>query len=94
MIRPCVVCKTKIEVPNLQTKYCGNCKDMKSDIPVRIQKCKFCETPFKINTSKIYCSHTCRTKYHNIPQDIARCKKMIEKYNNKLKLLEIKYESL
>lgn len=93
MIRPCVKCKTKIEVPNLQTKYCHNCKKQ-YDIPVRIQKCKYCQTEFKVNTSKLYCSHTCRTKYWNISKEIEKCKEMIEKYNNKLKLLEIKYESL
>lgn len=47
--------------------------------------CKYCKNDFLAKSKqRMYCSDTCRTKYHNVPDDIQRTEDRIDRLVLKL----------
>ena len=55
-----------------------------------IKQCRFCTNLINAYYGKLYCSHTCRTKFNNIQKDILRTKGHIIRLEGKINVWEEK----
>ena len=53
-----------------------------------IKKCKFCKTDINAYYGRLFCTHTCRTKFGYIPENIQKTEKLIERLNLKINKLK------
>ena len=58
------------------------------------KKCRFCYKDFNGYYGKLYCSHTCRTKFWNIPDRIKATEEHIMRLHIKLEMLKSKMEAV
>lgn len=96
----CVKCKDEFdETSGTYRRICPPCMSQeKEDRRIILAKernenkvlehvinCKYCKNNFLAKSrQRMYCSDTCRTKYHNIPDDIQRTEDRIDRLVLKL----------
>ena len=96
----CVMCKGEFDETLLSSKrMCDPCtiqkqidkkKRLRGDnkISEYVITCKMCKNNFiSYSVQRMYCSHTCRSKYHNIPDMILATEEHIDRLVLKLENL-------
>ena len=82
--RMCDPCTIQKQIDNAKKKYR---KQTHGEIDVSIT-CKYCKKNFLAYTkARIYCSDTCRNKWHNIPDMIEATEEHIDRLILKLEML-------